>query len=64
MIDKFRESSTFKIVLILLLAEIIAFIYSYSTASPISIVDFAQATGITVALWLGREWRAAAYTDG
>jgi len=61
MIEAARESTTLKIVIILLIAEIGGFLWSYKTGNPISITDFAQATGVTVALWLGREWRKAAY---
>jgi len=63
MVNKFRESTTFKLVLITWVIITIAFIKSYidPLIPVISITEYATATGIDLAIWLGREWRAAHY---
>jgi len=62
MIDKLRESSTFKLVVISWVIATVAFAYSqYIGKDPIPILDYAKSVGLILTVWLGREWRAAHY---
>lgn len=61
MVNKWRESSTFKLVVISWVIVTWAFIDSRYGDSHIAILDYAQATSLLFGIWLGREWRAAHY---
>ena len=57
-IAKFRESSTF----VLVVASLAVLNYKWLTSTePASLLEYAQASGVLMAIWLGREWRTAHY---
>ena len=57
---KFRESSTFVLVVSLLVIEHILLIKGIFETP--SIVDYGIANASLMAIWLGREWRASHYS--
>ena len=58
MIGKFRESSTFKLVLF----SYAALNYQWlSGAVEASLTDYATATAAILMIWLGREWKETHY---
>jgi hypothetical protein len=56
--SKFRESSTYKLVLVSLAVVNWQWLSGAVTAS---LTDYATATAAILAIWLGREWRQAHY---
>ena len=57
---KFRESSTFGIVVsLLILQHVLLLLGNFEVPS---IVDYGIANTTLMAIWLGREWRASHYT--
>jgi len=59
MITKLRESST----LVLVVTSLVIMNYKYftMTVTP-TLTEYATATTTILAIWVGREWRAAHYT--
>ena len=60
MVNKFRESSTFKLVFV----SYCVVNYKFLTTSGISLTEYATATAAILAIWLGREWKTAHYDKG
>ena len=58
MINKFRESSTFKIVIVSLLILNYQWLWGGIEAT---LTEYATATGLILAVWLGREWKEKHY---
>lgn len=58
MLNKWRESTTFKLVLLHL--GFIDFMW-LSGKTEASLTEFSTAIATVLAIWLGREWRAAHY---
>jgi len=58
-IGKTRESTTLQ----MLLPALALVGWKYATSDTMSATEFAQAFGILMAVWLGREWRSAHYKD-
>jgi len=58
---KFRESSTFVLVVSLMVVEHIL-IFKGVFVSP-DLVDYGIANTALMSIWLGREWRASHYAD-
>ena len=56
-IGKTRESTTLQI----LLVPLALVCWKYGTTDTMATMEFAQAIGILMAIWLGREWRSAHY---
>lgn len=66
MTNKFRESSTFKIVLLTWMGLNVAMVrglYVAEGATEIGdlMVSYAASCGVALAIWLGREWRVTHY---
>lgn len=61
MINKFRESSTFKLVLISLAVINYQWLFGGVEAT---LTEYAAATGTILAVWLGREWKETHYKGG
>ncbi|MCK5336005.1 MAG: hypothetical protein KAQ67_07575 [Gammaproteobacteria bacterium] len=61
MTNKWRESTTFKFVLIAWALVSIVFIYSQFGDAPINIREYAETVGLILTPWLAREWRANHY---
>lgn len=59
LIRKTRESTTMQ----LLLVPLGLICWKYFTGDIESATQFAQAFGMLMAVWLGREWRSAAYPE-
>lgn len=57
LIKKTRESTTMQ----LLLVPLCLVCWKYFTDDIESATEFAQAFGMLMAVWLGREWRSAHY---
>lgn len=58
MVNKFRESSTFKLVLF----SYVVMNYQWlSGAVDASLTDYATATAAILMIWLGREWKETHY---
>ena len=70
MSNAWRESTTFKLVFTSWLAVFAKFVladvnlpYNLGTVSSMSAGEFAAATAAILTVWLGREWRAAHYSQ-
>ena len=59
-IAKTRESTTMQLLLVPLAAITWKYIMGDST---MGVGEYAQAYGVLMAIWLGREWRSAHYKD-
>ena len=70
MTNAWRESTTFKLVLMSWLSVFVKYVlaeinlpYNLGTVPAMSAGEFAAATAAILAVWLGREWRAAHYSQ-
>ncbi|MCP5005366.1 MAG: hypothetical protein GY941_15735 [Planctomycetes bacterium] len=59
LLRKTRESTTLQI----LVVPLSLLCWKYATNDITSATEFANAFGVLMAVWLGREWRSAHYVD-
>ena len=60
LLSKTRESTTMQ----LLLIPLALINYKYISSDSVSVTEYVQAYAVLLAIWLGREWKSAAYPKG